>query len=80
MFYFFLKYLNVIPILQPDNILSNSLSGSENPHDYPGIYERKYSNHQLDSEGSLIFYTQQSVVNNRLKGIENWRIDWKYFK
>jgi hypothetical protein len=80
MFYFFLKYLNVIPVLQPENILSSSLSGSDNPHDYPGSYERQYSNHQFDAERRLVSYTQQSVVNNRLKGIENWTIDWKCFK
>jgi hypothetical protein len=70
----------VIPVLQPENILSSSLSGSDNPHDYPASYERQYSNHQFDAERRLVSYTQQSVVNNRLKGIENWTIDWKCFK
>jgi hypothetical protein len=79
MFYFFLKYLNVIPGIQPENILSSSLSGSDNPHDYPGSYERQYSNHQFDAEGRLVTYTQHST-SGHLDQTENWTIEWKCLK
>jgi hypothetical protein len=79
MFYFFLKYLNVLPELQPENILTSSSFGGEGIS-YPASFERQYSNHQLDANGKLVSYTQHSAFPTNQERTENWQIDWTCFK
>jgi hypothetical protein len=80
MFYFFLKYLNVIPGLQPENLLASSSFGGEGTSFYPASFERQYSNHQLDADGKLVSYTQHSSYPSNQEKTENWQIDWTCFK
>jgi hypothetical protein len=79
MFYFFLKYLNVLPELQPENLLTSSSFGGEGIS-YPASFERQYSNHQLDASGKLVSYTQHSAFPTNQERTENWQIDWTCFK
>jgi len=80
MFFFFLKYLNVIPGLQPGNLLASSSFGGEGTGFYPASFERQYSNHQLDADGKLVSYTQHSSFPTNQEVTENWQIDWTCFK
>jgi hypothetical protein len=80
MFYFFLKYLNVIPELQPENLLTSSSFGGEGTSFYPASFERQYSNHLLDAGGKLVSYTQHSSFPTEQERTENWQIDWTCFK
>src|SRR6476660_629942 len=80
MFYFFLKYLNVLPELQPENLLTSSSFGGEGSSFYPASFERQYSNHQLDAGGKLVSYTQHSTFPSNQERTENWQIDWTCFK
>ena len=80
MFYFFLKYLNVLPELQPENLLTSSSFGGEGSSFYPASFERQYSNHQLDASGKLVSYTQHSTFPSNQERTENWQIDWTCFK
>jgi hypothetical protein len=79
-FYFFLKYLNVLPDLQPENMLTRSTYGSTEFYPYPSFYDRVYTNHTTDKEGKLVSYTQTSHRSYDITLVENWSIDWKCFK
>jgi hypothetical protein len=80
MFYFFLKYLNVMPELQPENLLASSSFGGEGTSHYPASFERQYSNHILDAGGKLVSYTQHSSFPTAQERTENWQIDWTCFR
>jgi hypothetical protein len=79
-FFFFLKYLNIFPELQPENILTGSSYGSTLPFSYPSYYDRKYSDHTFDAQGKLISYKQNSSRPTDQVFDEEWQVDWKCFK
>ncbi|HEY0356784.1 MAG TPA: hypothetical protein VGC29_11295 [Flavisolibacter sp.] len=78
-FLYFLKYLNLFPELTPEHLLVRSKAFNT---DYPGNYDRRYSNHVVDGSGKLLFYHQNSSINDVETGVnfsntEKWKIDWK---
>jgi hypothetical protein len=79
-FFFFLKYLNLFPELQPENILISSAYGSTLPFSYPSYYDRKYSAHTFDAQGKLLSYKQNSSRPTDQIFDEEWLVDWKCFK
>jgi hypothetical protein len=79
-FFYFLKYLDLLPGLNPENILVKSFKDT---NEYPGKKERTYSQHAIDRSGKLLFYKQETKVISVDGGSEyfeipeEWNIDWK---
>lgn len=73
-FWYFLKFLNVLDGVQPENVLLNSYMTNS----YPGDIERSYTAHKFDSKGNLIYYKQHRNIP-QLPFYEEWQVDWRCY-
>jgi hypothetical protein len=69
----FLRYLNIFPELQPNNLLIHSyISDAE----YPGNIERWYTDHHFNSDGNLVSYKMKSIIGSLSLPVEDWNLVW----
>ena len=71
-FLYLLRYLNVVPDLNPEHLLIKSILTTDQ---YPGNSENVYSDHKFDKWGRLISYHK----NGDFWSNETWQINWKCF-
>jgi hypothetical protein len=77
-FWYLLKYLNVVPDANPENLLKRSVY-SQPEEGYPNNFERRYSDHKLDGSGKLVSYWQKNTWEHQ-NGSEFWTVKWNCFK
>ena len=77
-FWYFLKYLNLLPELQPKNLLTGSYDDTQ---EYPGPTSNVYSNQSFDAANRVISYEVNSTfVNTSAFSVESWNVYWSNLK
>ncbi len=69
-FFYLLKYLNLFPELNPDNILLSLIMITSQ---YPGDQLNTYNSHRFDRSGRLISYAKEGSI----WAPEKWFIEWR---